>query len=166
MHPEAFNAVREMATTLGLLQTEIDALDIGGQSVNGDTRQHFTGAKWTTIDIADAPGVDIVADATTWVPSREWDLVQSTETLEHVQDWQGILNTAWMALKPGGYLVLTCASTGRRPHGASGAHDPAPGEWYRNVSEEEFRKHADVLFSEVHTTFNPNPGDLYAWAKK
>lgn len=166
MHLEAFNAVEKMSADLGLQDVPLKALDIGGQSVNGDTRVHFKGAVWTTLDIVDAPGVDIVADATSWDPTDEWDLVQSTETLEHVQDWKGIVNTAWMSLRSGGYLVLTCASTGRRPHGMSGAMDPAPDEWYQNVSEKEFRKYAELLFSEVHTSYNPNPGDLYAWARK
>lgn len=166
MHPEAFEAVRRISKEIELDSVELDALDIGGQPVNGSTHEHFRGAKWTVVDIANAPGVDIVTDATTWEPPRQWDMVQSTECLEHVENWPGIVNTAWKALKPGGWLVLTCASTGRRPHGANGEWDPPVNQHYGNVAESAFRSVAELLFSEVYTEYNPVPGDLYAWAKK
>jgi SAM-dependent methyltransferase len=165
MHPEAFDAVGRIAKTLGLDGSMLDALDIGGQPVNGSTHAHFRGATWTIVDIADVPGVDIVVDATTWEPPRTWDMVQSTECLEHVENWRGIVTTAAKALKPGGYLILTCASTGRRPHGANGEMDPI-GQYYGNVDPGDFEAHAKTLFAEVSVEYNPNPGDLYAWAKK
>jgi hypothetical protein len=88
-----------------------------------------------------------------------------TELLEHVEDWRGCIATARHVLKPGGWLYITCASTGRHPHGARGGPVPDPGEWYRNVDPDDLRAALD-LFSEAHVEFNPNPGDAYAWARR
>jgi hypothetical protein len=94
-------------------------------------------------------------------------VVACTELLEHVEDWRGCIATAKRALKKGGYLFITAASTGRYPHGARGGTAPGPGEWYSNVDPEDLRSALDYVFGvPCHVEFNPNPGDAYAWARK
>jgi hypothetical protein len=110
--------------------------------------------------------VQIVADAREWDPDREYDIVLCTELLEHVQHWERCVETAWRALADGGYLIITCASTGRRAHGARGALDPAPGEWYQNVPPDRLEQLLDMTFRAHHVIYNPAPGDAYAWARK
>ncbi|MEU0467299.1 methyltransferase domain-containing protein [Amycolatopsis sp. NPDC006131] len=144
----------------------VDALDLGGADINGTARHLLPNATWTGLDIQPGPGVDIVADATTWQPDRVFDVVVCTELLEHVQNWRAVLATAHAALRAGGVLVLTCASNGRRPHGARGDMDPAPGEWYGNVDWEDIGDELAHLFTEYQVVFNPNPGDCYAWGRK
>lgn len=140
-------------------------LDIGGQYVNGSVHEYFPNAEITTLDLENA---DIVADARDWRSSLKFDLVIATEVFEHVQDWRQIIATMhWHLDSSGpGILLATCASTGRRPHGATGALDPAPGEWYKNVAPQDLKNELDQWFtySEVH--YHPEPwGDAYMWAR-
>jgi SAM-dependent methyltransferase len=77
--------------------------------------------------------VDVVADAATWVPDREYDLVVCTEVFEHAERWRDICATAWRAAKPGGRLILTMAGPGRAGHSAVDGGPLRDGEYYRNV---------------------------------
>ena len=117
-------------------------LDIGGRDVNGHARDLWPNVDWTILDTVAATGVDIVADARTWVPDREYHLVLCTEVLEHVEGWDQIVRTAHKALAPGGYLVVTCAGPGRAPHSGREATELQPDEYYRNVAPDEL---ADAL---------------------
>lgn len=167
MHVEACAGARKMLADAGLNPAgEWDSLDLGGADINGTARSLLPYARWTGLDIAPGPGVDIVTDATTWEPDRSFDVVVCTELLEHVPQWGQCIATAWKALRAGGTLILTCASTGRRPHGARGDMDPAPGEWYGNVPIDELRAVIACLFRGYEVVFNPDPGDCYAWARK
>lgn len=112
-------------------------LELGGRDVNGNARHLWPNVTWTGLDITPGPGVDIVADARTWTPDRSYDLVLCTEVLEHVEDWQSILNTAGKALTEGGYMVITCAGPGRAPHSGREATALHPDEHYRNIDPNE-----------------------------
>jgi predicted TPR repeat methyltransferase len=90
-------------------------------------------------------GVDIVTDAGTWEPvfsdgvsEDGYDLILSTETFEHAQNWEDIIATAYKALRPGGMFIFTCAGPGRPAHsGVAAVWELSPGEWYSNVSAGE-----------------------------
>lgn len=185
MHPEAYDAVGRMvadaefetdlfAKEVGHAYADavgyraVQGLDIGGRDVNGSARDHFPLTVWAGLDIRPGPGVDIVEDATVWrADDPVWDFVLSTECLEHVENWRGIVACAASALRPDGYMLafFTAASTGRGAHGASGEHVPPPGEWYGNVDPEDLRAAMSEHFEDVHVEYNPNPGDVYAWAR-
>jgi SAM-dependent methyltransferase len=111
-----------------------DVLDLGGRDVNGTPRHFFPNAtRYIVVDYADHPSVDIVADASTLDLDQLFDVVISTELLEHTPLGAAIVASACRHLKPGGAFVATMAGPGRLPHGMSGAHLPAPDEWYENV---------------------------------
>jgi len=171
MHLEAYQAVGSMVEASGLRLDggTLLGLDIGGRDVNGTARAWFgPDTTWHGLDIRPGPGVDIVADATTWTaPTALWDVVLSTECLEHVQEWPGIIYAASTALDPAGpqLVFITAASTGRGAHGASGEHVPPEGEWYGNVTQEELGAELDRWFEFTAVRYNPNPGDVYAWAQ-
>lgn len=122
------------------------------------------------LDIEAGPGVDIVADARKPVSEDEldlYDVVLCTEVFEHVQDWSSIVISIHDWLRPGGVALMTCASTGRRPHGARGAMDPAPGEWYQNVRTLELCHALEAAgFQTYGSKYQAVPGDVYAWARK
>jgi hypothetical protein len=169
VHVEAYDAVDRMITASGIDRTgQWTGLDIGGRNVNGSARGLLPATRWTGLDSTPGPGVDIVADARHWVVDRLVDVVLCTEVFEHVQDWWLIPVTAREALDPAGpgLVLFTCASTGRPPHGASGAPAPAPGEWYENITIDRLRHIAESLWRDVHITYNPNPGDAYLWARR
>lgn len=169
MHPEAHAGLDRMLADAGIdRDLPWRALDLGGADINGTGRDLLPAAKWTGLDIHPGPGVDVVADATTWTPppGAEWDIVVCTELLEHVDRWPAVVTTAACALVNAGYLFVTCAATGRRPHGARGEPYPAPNEYYGNIDPTELLLHLGTHFRDLHVDYNPNPGDVYAWGVK
>jgi hypothetical protein len=150
-------------------------LDVGGADVNGSARRIVDTLtrrvnNWTGLDVDPGPGVDIVADARKPVGPHDigaYDFVLCTEVFEHVNDWSSIMLSIFDWLSPGGVAVMTCASTGRRPHGARGAMDPGPGEWYKNVSWAEINQALGIAgFTQFRVKYQELPGDCYAWARK
>jgi SAM-dependent methyltransferase len=132
MHQEAYEFVRASLSRLKVA-------DLGGRDVNGSCRDLFPGWEYVAVDERPGPGVDVVADATTWDgEGKRFDVVVSTETLEHCRDWWGIVTNAFDLLKPGGLFVVTAAGPGREPHGCDGG-PKAAGEWYLNVESLELR---------------------------
>lgn len=134
MHTEVLSWVGEFRT-----DEDLAVLDIGGRDLNGTTRALFPNANpYHVLDLRPGPNVDFVGDATSWVTIRAYDLVLITEVFEHTPEWPAILRTAWTALRPGGWLIFTCAGPGRPAH--SGI-EPVQGligdEWYANVSPSE-----------------------------
>ena len=146
MHPEVLEWVGRWAT-----DEPISVLDIGGRDVNGTPRPLFPAASYTVLDARPGVNVDVVADAATWTPDREYDLVLCTEVFEHTAVWREICATAVKALRPGGRLVVTCAGPGRSPHSAIEATDLQPGEQYANIEPNELDKALlDAGFARVH----------------
>lgn len=171
MHPEARDGLARQLEASGLdLTAPWHVLDLGGRDINGGIRDLLPNSHWLGVDIEPGPGVDLVWDCTiSWSANvrPRMDIVVCTEVLEHVEKWAAILRTASQALRPGGpeSLFVTCASTGRPEHGASGGSRPLPGEWYENVHPAALREMLFGLFQYSHVEYRANPGDTYAWAQ-
>lgn len=93
-------------------------LEVGAYDVNGSVRpfieQHHP-AEYVGIDARPGPGVDLVVNAehlTDAMGFASWDLIVSTEMLEHVEDWRACMAEMTSALKLGGLLVLSTRSPG------------------------------------------------------
>jgi len=164
MHPQAFDWVAEHATT-----DPIAVLDLGGRDINGSVRSLFPAADpYVSVDIADGPGVDVVADAATWTPDREYDMVVCCETFEHTPDWPQITATAHKALRDGGWLILTMAGPGRPEHsGIDGEFRLHPGEHYANIKPDILRRVLnDCGFRRIIVDQQFNPSDVRVVAVK
>jgi len=162
MHAEALEWVRRHATTRA-----VSVLDLGGRNINGSPRALFPNASvYRTLDIADGPGVDIVADASTWIPDQMYDVVVCCETFEHTASWPQICTTAYVACKPGGLLILTMAGPGRPDHsGIDGGWTLHPGEHYGNVEPGElWRALHDCGWRKILVDYQPSPADTRATA--
>lgn len=145
MHPEVLEWVRRFAT-----DEPVVVLDIGGRDMNGSCRALFPNSTYVSLDIADGCGVDVVADAATWVPDRAYDVVVCAEVFEHTPVWPAMCGTAYAACRPGGVFVVTCAGPGRHPHSGRCAGPLQPGEYYRNLDVADLRsKLEDAGFGEV-----------------
>lgn len=164
MHAEALEFVARWTRQLG---PRLDVLELGSRNVNGSVRTLFGSAqRYVGIDCRTGPGVDIVADAATWRPPEGeplFDLVVSTECLEHAADAAGICRTAWESLGAGGVFLLTAAGPKRAPHGADGG-SVQPGEFYANVHPEHLRLWLAPFALAVLEEHER--GDLYAVAVK
>lgn len=131
MHVQAYEWVERNAEGL---PPHYAVLEIGSHDVNGSVRPIFREAThYHGIDIAAGPGVDEVADAAQWHAQKTYDVVVSTEVLEHAPRWDLILDNAWEALADGGRLIFTCATNPRAPHSAIDGWAVREGEHYANV---------------------------------
>jgi SAM-dependent methyltransferase len=93
-------------------------LEVGSFDVNGTIRPGLEAlgpAQYVGIDMRQGPGVDIVCDAAE-IDRRfgadAFDVVVSTELLEHAREWKKIIHNFKYILKPGGLLVVTTRSYG------------------------------------------------------
>ena len=168
MHDAAFLAVDRFVSDLGLDALVGTGLDIGGRNVNGTVHALFPDVGWTVLDIEADPSVDIVADITTWEPIGQYDVVLSTEAVEHIAAWPSIIKAGYAILRPDGYMLVTGGSTGRAPHSCTGVVPVPAGEHYGNVAPDELERAArDAGFSAVYVEYNPDPHfDVYMWARR
>jgi SAM-dependent methyltransferase len=146
-------------------------LEVGSYDVNGSVRHIFTGSDYIGADLCEGPGVDIVrsgheidfADAS-------FDLTISCECFEHNPYWVETFLNMHRMTKPGGLVVITCASRGRLEHGTPRAnYYGSPGtsalgmDYYRNLGQDDFARalRLDELFASHRFFYIRKNHDLY-----
>jgi SAM-dependent methyltransferase len=99
-------------------------LEVGSKYVNGSVRplieKFFNPKEYIGVDIEKGKFVDVVCDAENLVDyfgKETFDVVISTELLEHVKDWRKVINNLKEVLKPNGYIYITTRSKGFPYHG-------------------------------------------------
>jgi len=152
-------------------------LDIGSLDINGSNADLFDNCLYFCLDIGCGRNVDIVSKAhELYLPDNSLDTIISTECFEHDQFYELTLKNTYRMLKPGGFLIFTCATTGRAEHGTrKSTPEDAPllfgDEWsdyYKNLTENDIRNilNIDKLFSEYRFEVNEESHDLYFWGIK
>lgn len=106
---------------IGLTKEDIKGkrvIEIGSLNVNGSLRPFVTSLEpslYIGIDIEEGPGVDIVCNADDIIEKfgkESFDVVISTELLEHVKDWKKVVSNIKNICKPGGIILITTRSYG------------------------------------------------------
>jgi len=98
-------------------------IEIGSYDVNGSVRPYLESlapASYVGVDINPGPGVDLVCDAEHLLDRfgpESFDVVISTELLEHVRDWRAVITGMKRLARPGGLIVITTRSLGFPIHG-------------------------------------------------
>jgi SAM-dependent methyltransferase len=93
-------------------------LEVGSYDVNGSVKpyvQTLGPSCYLGVDQNNGPGVDQIADCerlTDFVDTGAWDLVISTEMLEHVNDWRKCCEELVGAVAKCGFLLITTRSPG------------------------------------------------------
>ena len=152
-------------------------LDVGSLDLNGSTRDLFDGSEYIGLDLGEGKGVDVVSIAHEYEPESPFDVVISTEMLEHDIHWRMTLPKMVEFCRPGGLVVMTCAGPRRGEHGTLRHRpllspfttlDPEWGVYFHRVSKDDIRSALDcnVLFSEHVLDFGRVRQDLYFWGLK
>jgi len=86
-------------------------LEVGSKYVNGSVRpiieKFFSVKKYVGVDIEKGKFVNIICEAEKLVDffgKETFDVVITTELLEHVKDWRKVINSMKEVLRPNGYI--------------------------------------------------------------
>lgn len=170
MHPEIDQFVKKVKRKFPEFFENKKVLEVGSQNINGSVRSHFKNCDYLGIDLGEAPGVDMIMNASEMNFSKEFDVMISSEMLEHCEKWQSALYNMYRAIKPGGLFILTCAGPKRQEHGTKN-HTPQDSkftlEHYRNISVEDFNKTLPPsLFKDSSVALYRGDTDLYVYGIK
>jgi len=158
MYPQYFSGVK--------------VIDFGSLDINGNNRIHFNDYTYTGVDIGNGNNVDVVSRAKDYNKDKDFDVVISTEMLEHDEQYVDSLKKMHEVCREGGIIILTAASEGRAEHGTiasdGGYSSPFTTEYYKNITEAELREawDFDALFSEWKIEYNRRSADIYFYGIK
>jgi len=121
MHPSVMDFLKRELKSSEIEGFEL--LEVGAQDVNGSPREviePLRPRKYVGVDFTKGKGVDVVLDVaklSQHFGKASFDVVISTEMLEHAQDWRTAVNEMKAVLRVGGMLVVTTRSKGFPYHG-------------------------------------------------
>lgn len=153
-------------------------VDIGSLDINGNNQYLFEDCLYLGIDLLPGKNVDLaVKGHELSLPDDSLDVVISTECFEHDQFYALTLKNIVRMLKPGGFLIFSCATTGRPEHGTRRTTPgDAPfiqengnwGDYYQNLEERDIRLVLDIesIFETYEFSINNENFDLYFWGIK
>jgi len=152
----------------------VNALDIGSLDVNGSNRFLFTIGTYMGIDVVLGKNVDAIAKGHEWsAPDAFYDTIISTECFEHDMYYDLTIKNIIRMLKPGGMFLFTCATTGRKEHGAQKCHAITLPidyctDYYKNLDIKDIRNVLDIdnIFKEYMFEVNDISYDIYFYGIK
>jgi len=116
MHQSVIDWVSSIASTNLFTGTRV--LVVGSLNVNGSVRHLFVGAgDYIGVDFRFGPGVDLVMNAhCLGFGDQAFDVVISTEVLEHDDEFWRSVSEMGRVLRSGGALIITARGNGFMPH--------------------------------------------------
>ena len=138
-------------------------LEVGSLDVNGSVRpliQALGPAEYVGLDIRPGPGVDVIGDAADldrqFGPDA-FDVVISTELLEHAREWKKIIHNFKYVVRPGGVLLVSTRSYGVDFH-------RQPFDFWRYEKDDFEAIFSDLQIEELQ--LDPSDPGLFVKARK
>lgn len=152
MHREQYEFVSKVKKLHPYYFTGSKVLEVGSLNINGTVRSLFTECNYTGIDVGPGADVDEVCLGHEYkAPDSTFDVVISCETFEHDPHWKDTFHNMLRLCKPGGIVIATCATTGRKEHGTPNSEPySSPNtvqlgwNYYKNLTEENFLKEFEL----------------------
>lgn len=97
-------------------------IEIGSRDINGNVKDNiitFEPREYIGIDIEHGKNVDVICRAEDLLKiygAESFDIVVSTELMEHVFDWRTVINNIKLLCKSGGFVMITTRSFGFAKH--------------------------------------------------
>lgn len=177
-HPAQIKFCLSVKERFPHLFDNVDVLDCGSHNINGDNRYLFTNSRYTGLDIEAGKNVDVVSLMHDYnaLPGS-FDVIISTEMLEHDMYYRQSLAHMIKLLKGGGLLIITCGSHKREIHGVAGFREgDSPFtvkingwcDYFHGLSDGELLSilNANERFTEYAATIERNDLDLNFWGIK
>lgn len=165
--------------------------DVGSLNINGSNRGLFSRCEYHGIDVFPGRNVDHVGPAHEVLPElledvrrRQWngfrqrtdndyrlfDVIISTEALEHDKYFKDTLTAIYNSVKQGGLILITAAGDGRPEHGTSKVRpqdSPGTNDYYKNVSNEMMIElYPPNIFTTYHLEQNKDNCDMQFYGLK
>lgn len=170
VHTEPWNLLTEVKQLEPTFFDKKKVLEVGSLDINGTVRGFFSGCWYTGLDIGLGKGVDIVCPIHEFFAPEEFDVLVSTEMLEHDIHWEESLKQMYTNLKPGGLFIFSCAGPQRHEHGTKRTtpqDSPYTTDYYRNISIDDFSSILPKdLFSVYQIKYERGEADLIFWGLK
>lgn len=147
----AHGAQRQFFQEVGKVYPDIfewkNVIEIGSLDINGTVRDFFKYCNYVGFDLGAGPGVDYaVQGQDVKYPDNSFDVAVSAECFEHNPAWKETWLNMHRMVKPGGFILMTCAGTGRPEHGtarsdvgSSPLTVDAGWEYYGNLTPEDMK---------------------------
>jgi SAM-dependent methyltransferase len=175
-HPEQRQFLREIRQKFPQAFKTNSVLEVGSLNINGTVRDFIIANKYIGIDVGAGRDVDVVCEGHRYDdPDDSFDTVISCECFEHNPHWKETFSNMHRLCKSSGYVIMTCATDGRKEHGTTASHpNDSPltiangWNYYKNLNEADFREafQLDEMFSEYEFSVNTKSHDLYFWGIK
>jgi SAM-dependent methyltransferase len=170
-HPEQLEFFRSLKQHLPQHFRNVRTLEVGALDINGSIRSLFEGSQYVGVDVADGPGIDLACPGQlVEFASGSFDTVVSAECFEHNPFWRETLANMLRMLKPGGLLLMTCATRGRKEHGTTRTSPEASPltvgqgwDYYQNLTAKDVQSAVNLpgWLSSWHFWTNRESYDLY-----
>ncbi len=141
-HPEQAEFFSGVRTHYPASFQHARVLEVGSLDINGSVRELFTDCRYTGVDLQLGPGVDLACQGQLLeFATGHFDTAISAECLEHNPFWRETVANMLRMTRPGGLLLISCATTGRLEHGTTRTNpDASPftsaekWEYYENLT--------------------------------
>eukprot|EP00919_Chromeraceae_sp_WS-2016_P043216 GHVR01103230.1.p2 GENE.GHVR01103230.1~~GHVR01103230.1.p2 ORF type:complete len:176 (+),score=15.50 GHVR01103230.1:541-1068(+) len=172
-HPAQKTFLCDIRSTFPHLFVNKKVLDIGSLDINGNNRFLFDRCQYTGIDLGPGKNVDIVCEGHLFKSEDLFDIVISTECLEHDKFYIETFKNMIQLTTRGGLTIFTCASHERPEHGTSRTSPTSSpishkifNDYYRNVNAIDIIKEVDL--EKIYKTycFKFMGNDLYFYGIK